>query len=191
MNRAALLVLVLDFLSIGALPVIFFRRDGRLSLMWWLTAVPFFACPVLLVGAWSGLLPLSQRYVSLLGPWQDVASVLMSVSSIAMIFLTLGTHRIPIALWHQTNDAPRQLVTWGAYRYVRHPFYASFLLAYAGACLLYPHPAVLALCVYSAAVLNLTAAKEERRLAASEFGDEYRAYMAKTGRFFPRWNRAP
>ena len=89
------------------------------------------------------------------------------------------------------QDAPRQLVTWGAYKYVRHPFYASFLLAYAGACLLYPHPAVLAFCAYSAAVLNLTAAKEERRLAASEFGDEYRAYMARTGRFFPRWNRTP
>src|SRR5436309_15410326 len=169
MNTAALLVVVLDFLSVGALPVIFFRRDGRLGLMWWLTALPFLACPLLLFGAWWGLLPLSPRYVSLLGPWQDIASVLLSVSSMAMIFLTLGTHRIPIALWHQSNDAPRHLVTWGAYRYIRHPFYASFLLAFAGACLLYPHPAVLALSAYAAGVLNLTAAREEKKLAASEF----------------------
>jgi len=33
--------------------------------------------------------------------------------------------------------------------------------------------------------LMVTARREERRLSASEFGDEYREYMTKVGRFFP------
>ena len=40
---AAALIVILDAVLMGALPRIFFRRDGRLNLRWWLTAAPFFA----------------------------------------------------------------------------------------------------------------------------------------------------
>ena|SRR5436309_9396045 len=185
MNRAALLVVVVDFVVVGALPIFFFRRDGRLNLRWWLTGWPFFVCPLILVG----LIPASPRFAAILSPYQDFLAVPVSLASIALIFYTLGTHRIPIALWHQTNDAPRHIVTWGAYGAIRHPFYASFLLAFAAAALLFPHPFVLALVVYEAVVLNLTAAREETKLESSEFGAEYRAYVLRTGRFFPRLGR--
>ena len=189
MNRATLFIVVLDFLIIGALPVFFFRRDGKLNLMWWLTGGPFFVCPLFLLGVQTGVISISSRFASLLGPYQDLLPIPFSVASIAFIFLTLGTHRIPIALWHQSDDAPRHIVTYGAYRFVRHPFYSSFLLAFAAACLLLPHPVILAFALYVFIVLNLTAAREERRLQASEFGGEYQTYMVKTGRFFPRWGR--
>ena len=51
MSRAALLLVIIDFCAIGALPVIFFRRDGRFNPRWWLTAAPFLACPAILVAA--------------------------------------------------------------------------------------------------------------------------------------------
>ena len=184
MTEPALLLTLLDFAFIGLLPVVFFRRDGRLGPLWWLTALPFFGCPVLLVAA----------YAADLGPlvpdgWTgplELASVVSAVASIALISLTLGTHRIPLALWHQQNDAPRHLVTYGAYSRIRHPFYTSFLLAFLGAVALFPHWATLALLGYGAAVLNFTAAREEGRLGESEFGAEYRRYVARTGRFLPR-----
>ena len=72
---------------------------------------------------------------------------------------------------------------------MRHPFYASFLLAFAAACALLPHPAILALALYTFVILSVTAAREEKRLGESEFGAEYRAYLTRTGRFFPRWRR--
>ena len=115
----------------------------------------------------------------------------MATASIGLMCFTLGTHRIPIALWHQADDAPRHIVTWGAYARIRHPFYASFLLLLAACLLACPHPITAAAFVSGCPVLNGTAAREETRLRASEFGADYAAYMARTGRFFPRLHVMP
>jgi protein-S-isoprenylcysteine O-methyltransferase Ste14 len=121
-----------------------------------------------------------------LGIAMELASVVLCAGSIALISFTLGTHRVPIALWHQENDAPRHNVTWGAYGRVRHPFYASFLLGLVGTALTLPHVTTVLTLLYALVLLNWTAAREERRLASSEFGEEYRQYMGRTGRFWPR-----
>ncbi|MFI9724077.1 methyltransferase family protein [Streptomyces sp. NPDC052396] len=189
MDGSALLLLLLNFGFIGALPRLFFRSDGRFNLKWWLTALPFFLCPALVTAAaaldWQPLVPHSWR------TGLTFAAVVLNVASIALIFMTLGTHRIPLALWHQENDAPRHIVTYGAYRRIRHPFYSAFLLAFVSGLLAWPHWSTLALAVYGVCALHGTAVREERRLAASEFGAEYRDYLAHTGRFFPRPGRIP
>jgi protein-S-isoprenylcysteine O-methyltransferase Ste14 len=189
LNPATLLVLLLDSATIGALPLFFFRRDGSLNLRWWATAFPFFLCPLLLVAGFLRVLPGSDRFTALY-PGQGLAPIPIALCSIALIFLTLGTHHTRISLWHQSNDAPAGLVTSGAYRYIRHPFYTSFLLAFAASDLFFPHPAVVALSLYVLAVLHWTAAAEERKLRASEFGEEYGRYMARSGRFFPQVRRS-
>lgn len=91
-----------------------------------------------------------------------------------------------LALWHQNNDDPQHLVTHGAYRHIRHPFYSAFLLAQAGVALHLPHPATILLLVYTALILSYTARREEQRLLASPFGNAYRAYMRRSGRFVPK-----
>ena len=78
------------------------------------------------------------------------------------------------------------LVTTGPYRWVRHPFYgaAGFLLAgiaLVTACWL---PAVTG--VTALALLVIRTGREEG-LLAERFGDEYRQYAGRTGRFLPRW----
>jgi protein-S-isoprenylcysteine O-methyltransferase Ste14 len=115
-----------------------------------------------------------------------MAAVPFSVTSIALIFLTVGTHRVPLALWHQKDDAPHHIVTYGPYRRIRHPFYASFLLALFGALVFSPQLGTLFTFVYALVMLNLTAGKEEKRLMNSEFGAEYQRYLRQTGRFFPK-----
>lgn len=189
MNPATLLVLLLDFTVIGALPIFFFRRDGSLNVKWWSTAVPFFLCPALLVAGDFGVLPLSEQFIAVY-PGQGLVPIPVALGSIALIFLTLGTHHTRISLWHQSNDAPTNLVTSGAYRYIRHPFYTSFLLAFAAADLLFPHPAIVALSLFVFFALHWTAAGEERKLRSSEFGEEYEKYMARSGRFFPLLHRS-
>jgi protein-S-isoprenylcysteine O-methyltransferase Ste14 len=184
MNESILLLFLLNFVFIGLLPKLFFKKDGKFNLMWWVTASPFFLCTVLLLGSHLG-------YVDLLSGTQYTAwireptAVLFSVASLALMFFTLGTHRIPIALWHQDNDAPTHIVTYGAYRWIRHPFYASFLLALFGAAVFCPSWGTFFTFILGFVILNLTAAREERRLCASQFGDEYSEYMRRTGRFFP------
>lgn len=183
MSSPVLVLVLADFAAIGMLPRVFFR-SGALNRGWWLTALPFFCCPAFLAAAalagwrsWAG----TGVPVTVLG---SVAAVL-AAGSLALIALTLGTHRVPLALWHQDDDAPASIVTYGAYARIRHPFYAAFLLALTAACALFPHLGTVVLLGYAAVALNRTAAREEGRLAASEFGAEYRAYIARTGRFLP------
>ncbi|MEB3284777.1 MAG: isoprenylcysteine carboxylmethyltransferase family protein [Candidatus Sericytochromatia bacterium] len=189
MSLALLVLICINFAWIGYLPVGFFRRDGSFNFRWWLTGVAFFLVPAYAVTLHFVAVPDFLRPVVLSGGWASVAeflSVLLATSSIGLIHLTLGTHRIPLALWHQENDAPRSIVTYGAYKYIRHPFYTSFLMAFAAGVLAMPGWVMGALLVYQFVALNVTAQREETRLAASEFGEDYRAYLGQTGRFFPR-----
>jgi protein-S-isoprenylcysteine O-methyltransferase Ste14 len=75
------------------------------------------------------------------------------------------------------------LVTSGAYRFIRHPLYASLLYLAWGAALksLTPTSAILAL--VATATLVATAKAEEIE-NVRRFGDAYREYMAHTRRLF-------
>ena len=189
MNLAIFLLVILNFLYIGLLPVVFFKRDGRLNALWWLTAAPFVLCISFITMSFIGCLSLFFGSHSFWNRVIALFAIPINVGSIALISFTLGCHRIPIALWHQTNDAPQQIVTWGAYKYVRHPFYTAFLLAFLGAFLYCPQVGTLFTLVYGCFILNTTADKEEKRLLSSDLGSDYTNYMAITGRFIPIWGR--
>jgi protein-S-isoprenylcysteine O-methyltransferase Ste14 len=79
-----------------------------------------------------------------------------------------------------------QLVTQGVYRFIRHPMYASILLWGLAQGLLLPNW----LAGWSAFVpfilLYLVRTPREERMMCNFFGDEYRDYMRRTGRLFPR-----
>lgn len=189
MIRPALLLILLNLIYIGLLPRLFFRKDGRLTFMWWATAAPFLACAAYFIAAlWGVAHPLPHAGTAL-DAWLELASVPVAVASIALISYTLGTHRTPVSLWHQDEDTPAAIVTHGAYRRVRHPFYAAFLLALLAALVHSPHPVTLLAFACGCAILNATAAREEQRLAASPLGASYRQYMKHAGRFLPKWGR--
>ena len=58
MRLTVTFVQLVNLFAVGALPLVFFKRDGRLNLLWWLTALPFFVAGVLLLLASAGwLLP--------------------------------------------------------------------------------------------------------------------------------------
>lgn len=179
-------ILALDFLVMWSLPVLFFEnRDGRINLSWFLTALPFAVAPALVLLSHFGVL----HTVSIAGAPAlalGVAGALSSLASIGLVIWTWRTHHTKLSLWHMENDAPTSIVTSGPYAFIRHPFYTSFLLGMLGALLHAPHAGLLATLIYSGLALNVTAAREERRLSASAFGAEYAAYRKRTGRFLPR-----
>jgi protein-S-isoprenylcysteine O-methyltransferase Ste14 len=182
-NVPVLVLVVGNYIAVTALPRVFFKR-GTFNLAWWLTALPFVCSQAFLLAAyfahwrsWAG----TGTAVTVLS---SVASVLV-LGSIALMFFTLGTHRVPLALWHQEDDAPASIVTYGAYSRIRHPFYTSFLLWFLAAFALFPHLGTLLPLCYAVVRLTMTAMREERRLSVSEFGNEYREYMTRTGRFIP------
>ena len=180
MNEGILVLYLLNWGWLISLPFIFFKGEGRFNLMWWVTATPFALMGVTLIAAVAGIFPPFFSHVAL-----ELLSVPISVASISLMLYTLGTHQTPLALWHQKDDAPDSIVTYGAYKKVRHPFYTSFLLMLIGAIVYCPHVGTLIALVLGFVILNATAAKEEKKLSESEFGEEYQDYMKTTGRFFP------
>ena len=182
MDLSAVILLTFNFLYIGFTPAFFFRKDGTFNLMWFITGLPLFLWPIPLFGVYWGYLQPSLDLGADLQSSLQALGVLLSCGSIALISLTIGTHRIPLALWHQDNDAPRSIVTWGAYRFIRHPFYTSFIIAHTAALLITPHWFQALLLAYQFLILNHTAAREERNLSQSSFGAEYREFITQIGR---------
>jgi protein-S-isoprenylcysteine O-methyltransferase Ste14 len=77
------------------------------------------------------------------------------------------------------------LVMKGPYRFVRHPFYDAVALAVVANSLAAANWFLLAGGVLTVAFIVLRTGREEERLLA-RFGDSYRAYMQRTGRFLPK-----
>ena len=77
-----------------------------------------------------------------------------------------------------------ELVTTGAYRYIRHPLYGSLFLGGIGAFLKAPGIYGLLLLLLLFIFSYLTARVEEQD-NLQKFGSEYRAYMEKTKMFIP------
>jgi len=76
------------------------------------------------------------------------------------------------------------LVTVGAYRFIRHPLYASLLGLGWGVCLKHPSAIAVALVLAVSGFLLATAVADERENLA-HFGAAYAAYMKTTRRFIP------
>jgi protein-S-isoprenylcysteine O-methyltransferase Ste14 len=187
MTVAIIIVQLAAFTAIGLLPPLFFRR-GAFNPRWWATAIPFFVDPVaLLTVALGWLTPIVPPH-SAHGRWLLVLSVPPALTCLVLIIRSVRAHHAAPALWHQEDDEPARVVRSGPYRRIRHPFYAAFLLAFAGATLAAPHPVTIGCLLYGMLALNLTAVREERRLLASRHGVEYRHYISTAGRFFP-WPR--
>ena len=82
------------------------------------------------------------------------------------------------------------LVTHGPYRWVRHPFYLVVFLWGFSLSLLTANW-LLALLGVAAVTMLVTRSRVEEAKLAERFGDEYRAYVRRTGRFFPLLGRRP
>jgi protein-S-isoprenylcysteine O-methyltransferase Ste14 len=72
----------------------------------------------------------------------------------------------------------------GLYRGIRHPQYLALSLAGLGLAILWPRFLTIVLWIVMVGLYVLLARDEERRMT-NQFGETYREYMARTGRFLP------
>jgi protein-S-isoprenylcysteine O-methyltransferase Ste14 len=98
------------------------------------------------------------------------------------VFSNLGTNVSPTVATRKQH----QLVTSGPYRWVRHPLYTMGMISYLSFALLAANWYVAILAVVTFIILLIRLPKEEAGLL-ERFGDEYRQYMDRTGRFLPKW----
>lgn len=110
----------------------------------------------------------------------------------AGIVLFLGVFR---ALGRNLTDTvvvrkSHTLVTDGPYRYVRHPLYTALILTTVGTTLLSANWFLGLVGTVCFALIHRRTTTEEANLI-DRFGDEYRAYMERTGRYFPKRRPGP
>ncbi len=122
--------------------------------------------------------------------WAGVVGTLVFMPA---VHLLCWSHAVLGRSWSPTLQVreQHQLVAWGPYRYIRHPIYtAHWLWALAQPLLLHNWIAGFSALAAVAPMYFLRAEREERMML-EHFGEEYRSYMARTGRLFPRLRRRP
>jgi protein-S-isoprenylcysteine O-methyltransferase Ste14 len=77
------------------------------------------------------------------------------------------------------------LVESGPYKWIRHPIYTAYFLNYIGGGLLAGNWVLTFVPVFFFGLMVYLRIGEEEAVLIEKFGDEYRAYMKKTGRFLP------
>ncbi|HEV8128726.1 MAG TPA: isoprenylcysteine carboxylmethyltransferase family protein [Candidatus Eisenbacteria bacterium] len=113
--------------------------------------------------------------------WLGIALCVIGSSLLFWTLRSLGKNLTDTVVTRRDHA----LVTRGPYRWVRHPFYVSVTLFLAGVSLAAADWFFL---VGGAAVLVLIGIRTRTEEAKLEerFGEAYRAYRERTGRFFPR-----
>ncbi len=125
--------------------------------------------------AWAALpLPMALRWFG----------VVVGVGSILLLFWvhrTLGKNfAAPGVIQSQQT-----LIAAGPYQWVRHPMYTTFLIISVTFALITANGLIAILCLLFGVLLPSIIKPEEQTLL-EKFGDEYRDYMQRTGRFLPR-----
>ncbi len=153
----------------------------------WLAAVNLPIVSVFAGAGWPELLYAPPLHVSLPGDTavQVLGFALFGGGGILSLqaFRHLGKHMVvQIAV-----SRDHRLVTSGPYATIRHPVYTAAMLMSLGAGLLFLNLALLVDVLVVAGLARYRANLEERLLSSPQgFGLQYRAYVARTGRFLPR-----
>jgi protein-S-isoprenylcysteine O-methyltransferase Ste14 len=99
----------------------------------------------------------------------------------------IWVHRTLGANWSTSVEVGHKptLITAGPYRWMRHPMYAVAFPFFGGGMLLASDWIMIGLSVLGMVIIIARIPKEDGMLL-EEFGEPYRAYMKRTGAFFPR-----
>ena len=89
-----------------------------------------------------------------------------------------------------SGEVPPAVCTAGPYRYIRHPVYTSYLLAFLGFVVAFPGLPSAAVFAANLVFFVVAAAHEERTIAHSPLAQAYASYRRGAGMFLPRFGRA-
>ena len=85
-----------------------------------------------------------------------------------------------------TEDEPTVLVTSGSYRWVRNPFYTSYLISFIAPYFATQDYIGVVLFIILCVFYIMATKQEEDKFRRSSLADEYEVYFNKTGRFLPK-----
>lgn len=154
-------------------------QEGKLI---WLR---LFALPMLIVFVAHLNHPEEMRWARVSLPdwlrWTGAGMVMVGVPLIYWVFHSLGKNITDTVV----TRTEHRLVTAGPYHWVRHPLYSTLTLWWTGLSLLLSSWLLWLLYLPIMVYLVIRTPIEELNLL-KRFGEDYRAYMARTGRYWPR-----
>lgn len=115
-----------------------------------------------------------------------LVAALLYMLALAVFWWAVATIRrrpLPFAF---TPATPAFLITGGPYRYVRHPFYTAYLLAWLAGIIGTGQPWLLLTLGIMGALYAMAARLEEAGFRASPLASAYATYRQSTGGFIPR-----
>lgn len=113
--------------------------------------------------------------------WLGVGIGILCVIGVYWLFSSIGSGITPTSATRKQHA----LVTSGPYRWVRHPLYtvgSSLFIAFG---MMADNWFIAGLGILTFILMAVRTPKEEANLI-EKFGDEYREYMKRTGRFLPK-----
>lgn len=113
--------------------------------------------------------------------WIGVGLGIICVFGIYWLFSSIGTGITPTSATRQEH----KLSTSGPYRWIRHPLYTFGTGLFITMGLISDNWFLASLGLMTFLLMAIRTPKEEANLI-EKFGDEYRAYMKRTGRFLPK-----
>jgi protein-S-isoprenylcysteine O-methyltransferase Ste14 len=122
-------------------------------------------------------------------PWNAVAGGVLMAG--AIVLYEWGRHTIWNRGFHiaWTGEAPDALCEDGPYRFIRHPLYTSYIVAFAAQLAALPSLWTVAIFLFNAGLYIHAAFDDERSLAKSALAAAYTEYKPRTGMFLPRPGR--
>jgi protein-S-isoprenylcysteine O-methyltransferase Ste14 len=117
--------------------------------------------------------------------WTGAAILAMCIPFIYWVFSSLGKNVTPTVVTRKAHS----LVTHGPYHWVRHPLYTVGFLTFTGFSILAANWFIFTMLALACVILMMRTPIEEQHLI-HRFGDDYRQYMARTGRYLPRFKSA-
>lgn len=86
-----------------------------------------------------------------------------------------------------SSRPPKILVTSGTFRFIRHPFYSSYILGWLGTAVVVNSTIIFIIAVIMFCIYWIAARKEENIILTSAFRSEYNIYCGNTGMFIPKF----
>lgn len=125
----------------------------------------------------------AQLWAALARPSPGAVPAIILYAAAAALFWSAVrvTRRRGLAACFQQR-VPSTVVTAGPYRYVRHPFYVSYFLVWAGGFIATRWPPLALVAIFMAGLYCRAARQEEQTLLRSPRADAYRAYLRQTRR---------
>ena len=88
------------------------------------------------------------------------------------------------------GEVPAAVCRSGPYKFVRHPFYLSYVIAFLGLVAAFPSLATGFVCLLNIGLFLYMAFDDERVLLLSPLAADYQAYRLRTGMLLPRLGRS-